>query len=840
MAREFLFNLPGITCQGCVSALDVNLKELIGKEPLFIISYSLDITEKKILIKVEDTALARETISQELTKIIRDDSFVECQEIESIQSHVINIKEEDDEPTKPLLQKQVEDKPTNSFAIHVMKGVIGLVLGFGLMILAWTGITIPAGIMIFNILVSTAITLVLGQDSYIETIKGTKRFFKTGTLGMDALFTVSTLTALTISFLHIFYPWLPMMAEVGPLTFGFRNVGKAIEDYIKLQVTKNLTFTEKAPQQIEQLVDTGFAEYTETAEVKLLKPDAIIRVKSGETVPVDCECLEEKTAIYKTIINGSTLPITIHRGEEISAGMVVPEHVTAIRMRVVRPVAQSHLAKKDHDILNANEKKAPIELTANKILKYFVPSVILFAIASSVGVGFFYNFPLAVQWGAAILGSACPCTFGFLVSLAIKNGMKTALENGVNFKTSYELQSATFIKNVIFDLNGTLTTGVPVVTQTKSYANQNMNCQTFYNYLYAIEKRAPHPIARAIYSYLENKISQDLSSVISEIDTTNNSGIKAKIRDEIYLVGNSQFLQDHHIAMPQADNETSPIEQVIYLARKNDKVVLGHVKVQDPLRDDAKATVSALLAMGKQVFICTGAPQNVAQRYARELGIPAEHIYAVCVDKAAVVKQLLQYGETTMVGDAANDVVAVTASTLGVAIKSNSGCEITQDRAGAVIENPNLLSVVTTFKIADNTVSSIKQNLLISIGYNSLMLLGSGGMLLYKHITLNAGLAVGLMVGQTCVILLNQYYHSRRGYTYQPLENVNSTQSPASSSYGMLFQNELEPQPLDPRPRRVEEPVDFLAGIKTVTDSYTPAAFAINDASHSSSLRQSM
>lgn len=123
-----------------------------------------------------------------------------------------------------------------------------------------------------------------------------------------------------------------------------------------------------------------------------------------------------------------------------------------------------------------------------------------------------------------------------------------------------------------------------------------------------------------------------------------------------------------------------------------------------------------------------------------------------------------------MIGDASNDALAIATSDFGIAIQSHHGDKVTQDEAGAMIHGGSLLPVVSAFAIAKQSVSNIKQNLIMSIAYNLTTVLVAGGLLLSLGVMLNPGIGVALMVIQTCLILLNAYRFKRQ--TLQHLKNI--------------------------------------------------------------------
>ena len=210
---------------------------------------------------------------------------------------------------------------------------------------------------------------------------------------------------------------------------------------------------------------------------------------------------------------------------------------------------------------------------------------------------------------------------------------------------------------------------------------------------------------------------------------------------------------------------TNPTETVLYIA-KNKKVV-GYFVVNDPLRVEARETLASLRRLGKSVYICTGADQGTALRYANELDIPTEHVFAdrtpLTQTKTDFIRDLqAQHLKVAMIGDAGNDASPIALSDLGIAIQSKSSDVVTQDAAGIVIENGSLQPVLNTFVIARQTMRQIKQNLWFSLAYNMVSLLLAGGLLVGLGFVLNPGIGVAIMILQTCLILANAYRFNKQ------------------------------------------------------------------------------
>jgi Cu2+-exporting ATPase len=222
--------------------------------------------------------------------------------------------------------------------------------------------------------------------------------------------------------------------------------------------------------------------------------------------------------------------------------------------------------------------------------------------------------------------------------------------------------------------------------------------------------------------------------------------------------------------------------------------------------------------MGKGLYICTGADAATANRYAAMLGIAPEHVCADCVgsvtggsrrDKKTFIRQLQQKREddseqkyrVAMVGDAANDAEAIATSDFGIAVQSLHGDEVTQQQAGAIIQSGSLLPVASTFAIAKQTVSNIKQNLWMSLGYNAAVVLVVGGLLLAVGMTLNPGIGVALMILQTSLILYSAYRFKQQQLAH--LQHAPAMEGASGDSYSYLVANMLSKEHMRLRLLRV-------------------------------------
>jgi Cu2+-exporting ATPase len=736
------FSLPGITCFNCVAPVEKQLRQIAAlkqHDPSVSVTSFTDILEKRIYITVKDSTLPERSVRKILKKEI-EDCGLEC-------------------------------KTRRPF--HLAKGIVGILSGAGIMAFCLLGgMALPA-LLLYGIAgFCTLLTLFLGFNTYRDAFK---KLFQTKTLTMDALFTISSIAALGVSIASLFVPWLPMLFDAALLIFGFRHIGKAIEDTMKKKVMSGLTFRERTPKKIRKQIDETDIE----VDVDQLEIGNTIKVRGGQIIPVDGECLDDNATLYDTIKTGNTLPKRIQAGTRVFAGMKVADDMREMRIKVTATEENSYLAKLDKAIQQArmDQHKAPIEIKANRYLSYFIYGLLALSLLSGIAVYFLFTAALAINVSLLMLSLACPCTLGFIIPLTLKIGLNKAANLGVHFKNGESLQLAGSVDTVFFDLNGTLTTGefevanmtVTDMTEDKALAIVD-----------ALETHSQHPIALALKKYSQSRKKQLISYVASEPDVSHHAGLRAKINGVQYTIGSKKMMEHHQIKMGRFSftSQENSANQIIYLAQ-GEKVV-AQFTLHAPLRSDAHLVIKKLQALGKKlgrkirITLLTGADEVIANYYSKQLGID---YVANCSaqQKANIIQAKKKSGKhPVMIGDSGNDSVSMSRC-FGIAIKSNGSDSMTEDNAGVVIEGSSLTPVVTALTVASQTIANIKRSFIITFAYNSAALLATSGVLIAIRIisspaviaalttfVLNPAVGVVLMIAQMALVLSMAYYFSRK------------------------------------------------------------------------------
>ena len=635
---------------------------------------------------------------------------------------------------------------------HWTKAGIGLVFGLGMLGLSLSGLAIPASIYFLLTGVSALLTFYIGQSVYQSAWRGIRE----NRLNMSSLYTVSTLTILAVSLVSIFFPGLPMMFESAPLVLGFWHLGEGIEHSLLDQISSQLDVRDCLPKEVRLV-----GESSQNFSPQELIPNDLIEIEPGVVMPIDGVLLDD-ARVYTTRIDGSPYLKTLQAGSKIKQGMVLDDEAQKTRIQVIKSYENSYLSLIAKNIKQANHEKAPIEAFANQVLKYFVPALVGVAAVSGLVIGSLYSLPLAIQTVVSVLVSACPCALSLITPMAVKIGMKKSADFGVHFKNGKTLQASADVKAVVFDYNGTLTTGVV------SVKNITIDNEAYLSHIAALESFSNHPFAKVIRAYILNKWPSNGRKLhVEDMDTSNHSGIKGTIEGETFIIGNRDMLLSNGIS-----EANIPDNGLIYVA-KGDQVI-AEIELEDPLREDAKDTILQLKKMGITSYICTGADLITAKKAAKRLGIPESNILANAVGVASegsqnskenFIKNLQrEYQQqnkdykVAMVGDAANDATAIKTADVGFAVESEIGDGLTEKLADVTLQKGRLFPIVSSLDVSRKTKSNIYQNLFISLTYNSLVTVAAAGLFIGVGLTLSPAAGVAMMILESTIVFGNLFY----------------------------------------------------------------------------------
>lgn len=414
------------------------------------------------------------------------------------------------------------------------------------------------------------------------------------------------------------------------------------------------------------------------------------------------------------MLTGESMPVTKNVGDKVIGATVNKNgYIEYTAEKIGEDTAISQIIKL---VEEAQGKKAPIARLADVISAYFVPAVILLAIIAAVGwkiAGESNDFCITIF--ISVLVIACPCALGLATPTAIMIATGQGAKNGILIKGGEVLENAHKINTVVFDKTGTITEGIPVVTDIKT---NGINENDLLLYAAAAEKLSEHPLGDSIV-----KEANSINITIPEaenFESISGMGIKAVVNGKQIIIGNEKIINEYKI-------KDDFISQITTFANQGKTAVIcavdgkaaGIIAISDQIKETSRSAVSKLENKGINTVMLTGDNKQTALTIAGYAGIKNVIYEVLPEDKAAEIKKIQESGKiTAMVGDGINDAPALAQSDVGIAI--GSGTDIAIESADIVLMNGSLEGVNTAIKLSHATIRNIKQNLFWAFGYNVL------------------------------------------------------------------------------------------------------------------------
>ena len=503
----------------------------------------------------------------------------------------------------------------------------------------------------------------------------------------------------------------------------------------------------------------------------------ILVVKAGESVPVDGIVLEGSASVDESAITGESVPVEKAAGDSVTGATI--SRSGWMKMQAQRVGGDTTLAGIIRMVDEATSTKAPIEKMADKISGIFVPVVIgiavLVFVVWMVAGG---TFQAALTHAITVLVISCPCALGLATPTAIMVGTGRGATHGVLIKSAEALETAHDVKTVVLDKTGTITRGVPSVTDVTCASG--VSEMDFLRIALAVEKPSEHPLAQAVVAYAEARAGvagesgeqcgnvgnagaretrgNDVAAVCGDVRVTDfaqvaGGGVRGVVDGAMCVAGNARLMKSEGVDLGTlaragnraADEGATPL----YFAR--DGKALGLIAVADQVKSTSAQAIAELASMGVNTVMITGDNERTARAVQQKCGIGQVIAGVLPQDKAAEVARLAQDGRVAMVGDGINDAPALARADVGIAI--GAGTDIAIESADVVLMRSDLLDVPAAIQLSRATMRTIKQNLFWALFYNAICIPVAAGALSWAGVNLNPMIAAAAMsLSSVCVV----------------------------------------------------------------------------------------
>jgi Cu+-exporting ATPase len=452
-------------------------------------------------------------------------------------------------------------------------------------------------------------------------------------------------------------------------------------------------------------------------EIDTLHAGDRLRVRPGEKVPVDGIILEGRSSLDESLVTGESMPVTKETGAKVIAGTL--NQSGSFIMRADKVGRETLLSQIVQMVADAQRSRAPIQRLADQVAGWFVPTVILVALAAFGAWAWFGPEPrLAFGLVAAVsvLIIACPCALGLATPMSIMVGVGRGAQGGVLIKNAEALERMEKIDTLVVDKTGTLTEGKPkvvAIVPAAGFAEDDILRLSA-----SVERASEHPLADAIVRAAEEK--QLTLGQVEHFDSPTGKGATGKVDGKTVVLGNAKYLTSIGIDTKSLDAEAERLRQdgatVINMAV--DGRLAGLFAIADPVKASTPEALKALAAEGIKVIMLTGDNRTTAQAVARRLGIADVEAEVLPDQKSAVVTKLQKAGRSVaMAGDGVNDAPALAAAEVGIAM--GTGTDVAMESAGVTLLKGDLIGIVRARKLSQATMSNIRQNLFFAFIYNA-------------------------------------------------------------------------------------------------------------------------
>jgi len=715
--QKIIVKIAGMTCASCAQTVEKALSKSGG-----IIEASVNLATEKATISYDPDEISYADIEI----IIKNTGYRPIGKIEA--------KSAREEYEKEITEEEKEFKEARKRLI--------IAWIFTTPITIWMLFGMIGGIMWPNALVYSLGMILLSVFPLFwagrETLSSAFKAIRNANANMDVLIALGTLSAFISGPLSFIIPVFNY-AGVGAMIMSFHLIGRYIENKAK----------GKASQAIRKLLELGAktariirnGEEQEIPIDELQKEDVMI-IRPGEKIPTDGIIIEGISSVDESMATGESIPVKKAEGDEVIGATINQRGL--LKAKATKIGEETFLSQVIRLVEECQGSKVPIQKYADKVTGYFVPMVLFLAIMGLILWMFLPNMMIAIiipfqgilPWIDINLGVitlalsafiatliiACPCALGLATPTALMVGSGMGAKNGILIRRGEAIQTLKNLKTIVFDKTGTITKGMPEVTDilpVNGFSNEDV-----LKLAANIEAGSEHPLADAVLKKAREKNIE--FQEILDFEAITGKGVKGKIKSEpnsTIFIGSKKLMNEFNIDYSLVNDVVQEREEeaktVILVALDNK--LAGILAIADAIKDDSISAIKELSSLGIETVMLTGDNERTANAIARKTSISRVIAEVLPDEKVEVIRKLQKNGNlVAMVGDGINDAPALTAADVGIAI--GTGTDIAIEAADITLVSGKLSGVVSALKLSRETFKKIKQNLFWAFFYNTIAL----------------------------------------------------------------------------------------------------------------------
>lgn len=728
MEKEITLNIHGMSCAACSASVEKVTRKLDG---VILSEVNLATNQAHIIYDTDKVKLL-----DIKNKIIK--AGFEPRELEEVTQEMLIDEEEKEHKSKR--RKLIL---AICLSVPLLYLSMGHMLPYPLPLPAFLDMhRYPMRFAVAQLILTVGV-LICGRNFYIT---GFKTLFR-GHPNMDSLVAIGTGSAFLYSLVMTFLITKDtsyvhnLYYESAAVVVTLIMLGKYLESNSKKKTKDAIRKLMELAPDMALLVQNDNVVEVPTDELSL---GDVVLVKPGTKIPIDGKVVKGESAVDESMMTGESIPVEKNEGSIVIGGSM--NYNGTMQIEVTHTAGDTTLSKIIAMMEEAQGKKAPISKLADTVAGYFVPAVILIAIAASL-IWFLLgkDFAFVLNIFVSVLVIACPCALGLATPTAIMVGTGLGANHGILFRSGEALEHLRNVDTVLLDKTGTITEGKPAVV---SIMEMYLPKEKLIEMAASIEHFSEHPLGKAIAEYGEANKSI-YPERVSGFEAVSGKGVQAFYNEENVQIGNAAFMEACQIDISAVQSQVAEEAKkgrtpmfVVVEGRLN-----GIICVADTLKESSKEAIGKMREQGLHVVMLTGDNRLTAEYIGSRVGVDEVIAEVLPQDKSGAVEKLQKQGHrVVMVGDGVNDAPALMQADVGISI--GDGSDIAVDSSDVVLMKSNLSDVVKAFILSKGTIRNIKQNLFWAFFYNTLgipvaagVLYGINGMLLSPML---GGLAMSL------------------------------------------------------------------------------------------------
>ena len=647
-----------------------------------------------------------------------------------------------------------EEKARMHYKILRRNTIGAWTLSIPLALLGMVFMHVPFGNWIMMVL-ALAIMIFFGRSFYVNGVRHALK----GKANMDTLVALSTSIAFLFSLFNTLCPgfWLGkglephVYYEASGVIIAFVLLGKLMEERARNSTSSAIKGLMGLQPKTARLVTDGREE---EVPISNLQVGNIVSVRPGEKIPVDGTLLQGNSSVDESMLSGEPIPVEKNAGDRVLAGTI--NQKGAFTMEATSVGGTTVLAQIVQMVQSAQGSKAPVQRIVDKISGIFVPVVVLLSFLTFVCwlvIGGESYFSYALLSAVSVLVIACPCALGLATPTALMVGMGKGAEQHILIKDAFALENLCKVDTVVLDKTGTLTEGVPVVTDSYWISDDNIR---YLDVLYTAEQKSEHPLASAILCWVEEAGAKVCEA--ENFESLTGRGVRIQVEGVTYWVGSQGLLDIFQAGIPekvrkQIGQWQEDGQSVVFYGQETR--LLAVLAISDRIKPTSAEAVKELKKQGIEVHLLTGDGVRTAERVAATLDIGYYKAEVMPNDKEEYIISLQQQGKkVAMVGDGINDSQALARADVSIAM--GKGTDIAMDVAMVTLITSDLLLLPGAIRLSKQTVRLIYQNLFWAFIYNVIGIpLAAGVLFPINGLLLNPMLASAAMAFSSVSVVLN-------------------------------------------------------------------------------------